>query len=206
MNNQINCPCGKVFQYHYLLLRHQESIRGCSYTKSLRETTEQQCICNNCHKKLSNSYSLSRHNKICKATKSIPDNPKHLDTNMDILDTMIEKINKLKINKNLDINISLITQLDNILNSISSDTQTINQNPIIFKPNTNIDIEKLININNTTNNTNNTNCNNTTNITNNNSPTIHPIIYPFGYENLSFLSNREMLNIITSRCIKLDIS
>jgi len=211
------CPCGKLFAYHYLLVRHQNSIRGCSYTKSLKETTEHKFICNKCYKKLSNAYSLSRHNKICKATNVVPDNQKHLDTNMNILDTMIEKINKLKTNKNLEINISLITQLDNILNSISSDTQTINQNPIIINPNTDIDIEKLININETgtaniecpqTNNThshnttntncNNTNCNNTTNITNNNSPSIHPIIYPFGYENLSFLSNREMLNILTS--------
>jgi len=224
MDTKSYCPCGKLFPYHYLLMRHQNGTRGCSYTKSLKDADiEEPSICNKCYKKLSNKYNLARHNKICKATKSIPDNPKYLDTNMDILDTMLDEINKLKNNKKIDV--SSIKQLYNLLNSISDNTQPntqpINQNPIIFKPNTDIDIEKLININehgtaniecpqtNTTNNnTNNNNCNNTTNttnitnnttnITNNNSPTIHPIIYPFGYENLSFLSNREMLNILTS--------
>jgi hypothetical protein len=114
---------------------------------------------------------------------------------------------KSKINTN---NPSVLTLTSNVNANANVDTT-----PIITMPTSNVDIEQLVSINeldtindnsnshntdnshshNTTNN--NTNCHNT-NITNNNAPNIFPIIYPFGYENLSFLSHNEMLKILTS--------
>jgi hypothetical protein len=108
-----------------------------------------------------------------------------------------------------------MTNLRDYIKKLNINVEKTNTTPIITMPTSNVDIEQLVSINeldtindnsnshntdnshshNTTNN--NTNCHNT-NITNNNAPNIFPIIYPFGYENLSFLSHNEMLKILTS--------
>jgi uncharacterized Zn-finger protein len=61
------CPCGKSFQYHYLLKRHHEGHRGCEYTKSLKKVSSEsnEFICTKCYKKLTTKFNLERHTKIC---------------------------------------------------------------------------------------------------------------------------------------------
>jgi len=62
------CPCGKEFQHHYLLLRHQAGIRGCSYTKTLNndiQDTDDNSTCDICNKTLSDKYTLKRHKDTC---------------------------------------------------------------------------------------------------------------------------------------------
>ena len=155
-NNNSVCPCGKSFPYYYLLDRHQKGSRGCSYTNSLKKNDIIPSICNKCNKcnkTLANKYNLVRHNKICKATITIPDSSKQLDKKIiDMLDTIIDKINKIKTKNNIDIDISLLSKINNILDKLNDDTQLTNQSPIIIKPNTDIDIENIINISETTGN------------------------------------------------------
>lgn len=109
---------------------------------------------------------------------------------------------------------ALVNILDTIRGqNISVKSESVDQTPIIKQTSTpapipiiDIDVanseinESDINSHNTTNtNCNNTNCNNTTTIN------YSPIIYPFGFENLNFLSQNERVELISSPNCLIDV-
>lgn len=234
METDNECPCGKVFKHHYLLLRHQEGNRGCEYTKPLKPKVDiepKEYKCNKCEKRLSTKFNLERHFNTCtnnsnvknivEDTSSLVNNSLHSANHKYIIlqqfQNIIEIMNTLNDGNN-DMIKTIFTDMTNLrdyIKKLNINVEKTNTTPIITMPTSNVDIEQLVSINeldtindnsnshntdnshshNTTNN--NTNCHNT-NITNNNAPNIFPIIYPFGYENLSFLSHNDMLKILTS--------
>lgn len=153
-------------------------------------------ICDHCNHKYANKQNLKRHIKICKS------NPGNKDAITN------KELNKLINKKGRD---------TNVLDNISSFFKLImdkNSNNIVNQDVYRDQENRLnqINSNNTNNTSNTTNNNNTTNngtINNNVNITINatvsagnddnvPFVYPFGYENINFLTDAEILEILKS--------
>ena len=231
------CQCGKDFKHYYLLTRHQEGKKGCSYIQSIRREKEfenkaiepiekeKNHKCHKCNKEISNKYNLERHLLTCDKNTA--------EINNMMCVKFIEQINTNPNNEIIKLLIvSLITKLTEIENKpiikqpiykylsnlytklyTSNTPLSVDQAPIIKQtgipapiPIIDIDVanseinESDINSHNTTNtNCNNTNCNNTTTIN------YSPIIYPFGFENLNFLSQNERVELISSPNCLIDV-
>ena len=259
MATVFNCPCGKSFSKAYLLRRHQNAKRLCSYITQLKlnNSTLGDSICDICNKKQCDKYKLKRHKIICAKKHNTPSQsvpspvvpsqasdqsasqvaPNQVTTQcldefrniltdskteaLDKVNKMIEKINALqdliKNSNTLPNDQSIfdsIMDVQNMINNNTNNNTNDNTSTNDHGPNNNINGDHNSTTNNTndnsvTNNTTNNNdhsvtnndnsvTNNTTNnITNNNIT----IIYPFGYENIMFLSEKEMMKILLSNDI-----
>ncbi len=170
--------CNKRFKFRSELERHKNKKNRC-VNNIFNNNVEQSTECRYCSKKYSNKYNLERHKKTCKSRN---------DSNIiEVLEhgIIIKETNDIQ----NDIN---ITQNNN--------NDTLNTGGIslddVLNVNSNVHIEQ----DNSTEN--NTNCNNITNNTTNNSNvsiTIPNFIHPFGYEDMTFLTDDEILKILTSK-------
>lgn len=222
------CPCGKEFKYYYLLQRHQEGKRGCTYIKDVKNEyndiidteSESENICNICKKAFANKYSMERHKKICinnsqneaentklvyaKLTDDIRELYNH-DNGLFIICSLISHIVD-KHNNNTEITV------ERYLHNLICKTREINKQRKLNKINSDntLDVDNSVNVDGTLNNAehvgdNIENSHNTINSHNNIEININnPIIYPFGYENINFLTNKEMVSLISSPTALLD--
>lgn len=168
--------CGIVFKYPYYLVRHIANKNGCiPISKSY--------ICNKCNSNFSNKQNLTRHYKIC---------------NHNIMLEKLITLTTTVINnqpQNVDNNNLLLKLYEHIKPTNYTNPLTITNNVI-----NNGNIDNSNNINNISNSNNGNNSNN--NIIMNSNTTVNiicpPFIHPFGYEDISFITDEEKLNILTS--------
>lgn len=162
--------CMREFSNQSKLNRHKNAKRRCKIKSD-------DFCCNRCAKKFSRKYNLERHSKICKAPLPV------------IVNNETNTLNCVnEITKNLLMILSTIPNNhnnDNIKSLVSKLLPNSGEN------NTTSNISIVENINNGTinNNINNTVINN--NVIN--------IINPFGYEDISHISDEDKLKILTSR-------
>ncbi len=177
-------------------------------------------LCIFCNKEFSTKFNQERHQKTCKANQQ--EHSQNLDIS-NIIDKIMNNKNTnnkdliFKIDKNGNTQICICKSNDLIQNNL----QPISTKPISTRPilNRNINIPEIeiddnnnviIPVNTTSNTNNNSNTNNgniatsnasitniTTNITNNYNDTT-PGVYPFGSENINFLTEAETLEILKS--------
>ena len=224
------CVCGKEFKYYYLLVRHQDNRETCKNNNgAISGETEDIHTCNICDKDFSSKYTLKRHRISC-MKKSADEIEEHKSTIEHFQEDITNNFNTENSKFILSSLLTQVCDPNNIpveqyLTNLIQTLQTLNKQKRTIQPNNiQVDINNGSNnsVDNSTDNSttdNSTTDNSTTNITNNttNSNNItnsnntsntnininmHPVIYPFGYENLNFLSNKEMLEIITGpRCL-----
>jgi hypothetical protein len=219
MNNLSCSDCGESFGYPSQLERHKNSKKKCGKNKTITEI-----ICNYCNKTYATKHSLIRHQTTCKKKNNIvvEDN---INNNSNVVIEVNNSNSSMVSNNNIDKSIILDTMhvfskyidninntrelnkcvltLQNILGLITNANAKSNTNntsiipapvintlPLINTSNANIE---QLNINN--GNINNGNINN--GIINNTFGDMQ-IIYPFGKENIDFLSNSDKLEILKS--------
>ena len=226
-NNLFKCPCGKSFKHRYLLLRHQNGTRGCSYIISLRNVNPEniEYICDICNKRLGNKYSLERHKETCskkyKLNKNTLNNNNNNNFNLETAlqniinniknETEIELVeNTIKLMVHIYSDVNKIKILENEINKCKQNNKNMITNSIIKINNPELDIENLVQISGIENPIQNEVINDTIIIDTNNklTPTpeiIYPLIYPFGSEYISFLTKNEMINILNNPDCLIDI-
>jgi len=214
MDNNIICNrCCKKFKFQSQLERHNGSIRQCKI-----KTNDN--ICFHCNIKCSTKYTLIRHYKTCKIKKQRELQQITNTSNLNILQTShaipnmsnvvnitdkeYQSLNKIVSslkNSNPDNNsqfdklISIIGELASIV--VSNNTKkTQNKTHQNNNSNNSINSNNSNNIVNTTINAETINTNPT--IINHNYGNLPNVIYPFGYENINFLNQDEMLEILKS--------
>ena len=186
-----------------------------------------QNICNHCNSTFSTKYNLIRHTKVCRAISinNIPTNTisnlvnniatePSSDNQLNIISKFLDNINNFSTPdtiilslfnylqntnnvENLNNSLSIIkdnkdnkdNKVKNIQNNDNSRTNTLNNT-----------LNNILNQNNiqSQNNTINSNSNNNNNITTNNNIALPNIINPFGYEDISFITDDEKLQILKS--------
>lgn len=236
------CPCGKEFQYPYLMLKHLNNKPKCkALYDQLQLSINEDSICKYCLKKLVNKFSCNRHEVICKSKPNNKINNKNANINDNV-----NANNNIQEGKAFNALINLISIIannnnenDNIKNVISQNISSIllsqpqpqtnnqfqninnvsnNKQPIIADnnnelPQSNVNINGKIEIVNNTNHQESINNGivNNVNITINNHINEKddkiPYVYPFGCENINFLTDAETLEILKSpngACLVLD--
>jgi len=211
--------CQEKFEYKSLLLRHKNSKKKCGVNKSVLEIE-----CQYCNKTYATKNSLIRHYTICKNKNNIPiqeainqnnnnsitngnteinikSNISDSDTSdtLDIINLLLGHITKL--NNSNEKNNTLICSLENVMNIIGNIINILRNNnsinsiiPKISIPNTSFD--NIINSNsNLQVNINNGNINN--GVVNNTISNMQ-LVYPFGMENIDYLSNQEKIRMLKS--------
>jgi mitotic spindle assembly checkpoint protein MAD1 len=188
---EFTCPCGFKAFYKCRLIKHLSAKRKCKYLKDLEKNKNTNNI--KSKKKQSKLDTVDDDNKLNNKIKE--EGLKELDNKLILLKTFINKYESCneKDKQLLLENDEYKEYIDLIMNYHPKDK---NQNQVN---------------NNTTNNNNITNNNTTNNITNNNQIinnnqiTINnninnniTVVYPFGFENIYFLSVEEMIDILTS--------
>lgn len=204
--------CGKEFDFPCHLERHKIQIRKCK-----PKTEDYKCnYCNIC---CVNKYTLAKHFLKCKVKKdkdSINTNTTNTTNTTNNKQQSLENFTEIKNEKVNDIkNIKellndimnyissadidkklLVGKLENVLSNLGNTTKT---------QNININTDNANNSQNNLNNNNTTNSNNTinnTSYTNNNTINnniINNIIFPFGLEDYSFLTDEECLRLLKTR-------
>lgn len=213
MDELVCNDCGEKFQYISQLNRHKNSKKKCGKNKTLTEIS-----CSHCNKKYATKNSLLRHYTVCKNknTHETQSNNSEVSDDDDIND-ISNKEEPLKIinslfnyinnsnNKKEEKNTQFINALENMLallkNKTTSNTLAINNSS-----NTTSNSNSTAFITTGTSTSNSNNNIGTANITNgnvnngviNNTYSNMQLIYPFGMENIDFLSNDDKLKILKS--------
>jgi len=208
------CICGYKSKNIRQLDKHKIKCKykGANLENNLN--VQDSSICKYCKKIFARKYCCKRHMLICKSkpidsdekkSKFIEENFFEIEKEIFLLRNFINEyysnndegrklmLNNDKYKKQIELlmNYNPNNQSQNIklLDSINSNTDNQitkqNNNQINYQGNNNTN--NNITNNNTTNN--NTTINNNTNIS---------VVYPFGYENIYFLTDIEMINILTS--------
>lgn len=181
MAEHICFNCNKTFKYRSDFERHINKKYKCKVKPLDYDRNSTNCIY--CGKKYSNKFSQERHQKTCKSRND--NGPiEVLEHGIIINDTNdIQSDINITQNNNNDTSKTGGVSLDDVLNV-----------------NSNVHIEQD---NSTENNTTNNNCNNTTTNNNSNNSNISinmpNFIHPFGYEDMTFLTDEEKLKILTSK-------
>lgn len=218
-----SCACGHNTKTKKQLSIHQNT---CSINLQTDDNTKQ-FPCNYCNKVLTTKFNCERHMTTCKAKKEV-DNDIVLTISEDFfkevskdLLLMNSFVNSYKIyndeNRKLLQETELYKSCINFYNNYKL-FQSSNSNSFIQARTTtnnnqehivsNENINNTINSNNTNNNNTTTNSNNQVNISNANTTNNNQtIVYPFGYENIYFMTDYEMLDILTSKdCLLLALN
>ena len=199
----LECNCGFKSNNIHQLTKHKAKCKNINTKKEDTQDSSIQdsFICIHCKKILASKFSCERHMIICKS--------RPIDSGEKYKKMIKEKF--LEFEKNMILIKNYINLLDT---SNEKDREILLQSDIYKKPLEflmvhNLSIEQQnIATQNITNNTttNNTDCNNTTNNTINNNTTTNNItnnttnisvVYPFGYENIYFMTDIEMIKILT---------
>jgi hypothetical protein len=209
------CICGKKFPYPYLLERHLNGHIECRNLYVIKinndnndnndNTNKKTFSCEYCKNNYANKQNLNRHSKICKSNDKNKNNEiqssETINTIVNFMKFIMNNNNNNKSNIDNAIqrsnNSNVCATLDNILNH-NNEKQEL-QIPVQQNITNDINNQQINNgtINNTTNNNNGVinNVNITINAQNSNNT---PIVYPFGYENINFLTDEEILEILKS--------
>ena len=186
---EFTCPCGFKAIYKSKVIRHLSAKRKCKYLKDLGKNKSSENIKATKQNKLDTKEDDNKLNKNSKEESLI-----ELDNKLILLKKFIntyESCNE-KDKQILLENDEYKEYIDLIMNYHPKDKNQ-NNNQVNINTNSNNQIT-----NNTTNNNNQINnqiTNNNNQITINNNITV---VYPFGYENIYFLSVHEMIDILTS--------
>ena len=184
------CPkCKHIFKYPSMLIKHMKNSFHClsneeeieSFININQQDNINKLECILCKSSFTRNADLTRHNLKSKCGKM--QEAKKIEQDKGITKLSVEHIKLLYPNQ--------VNQVNSLLVDISNTNLPNTQN--INNPNNNIQIQNIINNNNTNNDNRVIN-----NITINNNITIPEIIYPFGYEDISFLNDTEMLEILKS--------
>lgn len=226
--NNITCNCGYEARTKTQLDIH---IKKCIKIKlesveGDEDVNLNESICKHCKKILSSKYNCDRHMKTCKKNQNayqmqnesnqeeenfMKDSLKYMnsiDKQLHLMRGFYEVYNTSDKSEKLIIQQTefyksyknMICHLKNSLN----DNISINQ---LLQPNTSNSSITTSNSHNTTNQTNshnqtNNNIDNSQTTINNNNNTNFNMVYPFGFENIYFLTPYEMVDILTSKnCI-----
>ena len=203
----LECKCGFESKNIHQLTKHKAKCK--SINTETQDTPDSlirdSFICIHCKKILASKFSCERHMIICKS--------RPIDSDENYKNMIKEKF--LEFEKNMILIKNYINLLDT---SNEREREILLQSDIYKKPleflmahnlnneQQNITKQNITNNNTTNNTTNNTDSNNitnntinsnntTNNITNNN--TNISVVYPFGYENIYFLTDVEMIKILT---------
>jgi hypothetical protein len=172
--------CGKEFYYESHYERHINCKRKCK-----RKNKDNMCqYCKTC---CSTKYTLERHYATCK--KKIIQSKQNLDNQNIIMNNILKNIMST-IEEKTNIQNNEIQSMKTLLNQLIANNSNI---PIKSSTNSNISIGQNAEVINNDNSHNTNTTNNTINNTINFTPNI---IYPFGCEDLSFLSDEENLQIL----------
>ena len=221
MEDRICTDCNTTFEYPYQLERHKKNKKKCTNTQG------NGVICKKCKKHYASKYTLERHYDSCKS-KNIQEAQQDNNSNVTLnnfnnilsnIDINPNMINKKQLRNTVQIFLNHIDNIDN--DNINEYTETVNTLGGILSaltnnrtPSNTLAINNSSNTTSTSNSTalinnSNSNSNNnigTANITNgnvnngviNNTYSNMQLIYPFGMENIDFLSNDDKLKILKS--------
>lgn len=166
--------CGLEFKYNYLLLKHNQTKPNCEeYFKSYKIN---EFSCDLCNKIFAKKFNLERHYQTCLKKSQSNNNDNNIQPST------------IEINENNPIT-TTTTNSDNPITTTNSNNPITNTDDNDI---TNGNHNNLANFNNSNHNTTTNNANTTNNTTN------HFNIYPFGSENINFLSMQEIIDMLKS--------
>lgn len=184
--SSLNCPCGFKAQYKSKLIKHLNAINKCKYLKDLEANKNLEEVNNEEHNKDNEDIEIiaKKMDEWLAKTELNTMMIKSFKTIYDNSDPLKKKL--LLKNENYKEHLNLLMNNDN-----HQPTQEIigDNNNLVTAENSNVNITTTTNSNNQI--TINNNINN--NIT---------VVYPFGYENIYFMTDEEMVEILTSnKCL-----
>ena len=211
-----NCSVG--FDAKWKLERHKQNKKGCKKTNTIPLTETENNKCVKCNKTFSNKYNLARHKKkVCSniieniedITLSNTARSSEIQNSSTMVDDIVKNVSPansdmvrmigniiMQHNDMLKDHRSLVSKMINVLNQYAGDN--VQQNQIPLQPAIQFQIpqqvDNIVNSNVQVNVQNNIVQNNV--ITNN--LILPPVINPFGYEDISHISDSEKLRILTS--------
>ena len=175
--SEFSCPCGFKVKFRSKYLRHISATRKCEYLKNVLSNTDGAKIDTQEHKEIKNN------------------SKEQTDTNDN---TNIDKIVKEYIPSIKSFIFLFESSSDSERLLLCKSEQYKKWIDFFLKYNSTCEGELQVHNQNITNNTTNNNINNNTttnNITNN--TTNISVVYPFGYENIYFMTDFEMITILT---------
>lgn len=181
--------CQLEFKYKSELERHMNRKIKCSNEPKIDYRFEP-IRCNHCGKDYSTKFNLERHYKTCKIKNKKVDVVKDVVKDAVII-TENQTKDKQQVNSKPKTNGIVPMSLDYILQG--NDDVNIEQTNNLKNNNTETNNSNNVNTTASNNNTNNTNSHNNVNIT------MPNFIHPFGYEDITFLSDDAKLEILTNR-------